>query len=346
VGALFNTVIFDIPNKPEPVGLGRVAATLMPRARIGDGPLDRAATASKAFCVNMKSHPVLLPFAAACAGIALFSAMDAAMKGLSIEIGAYNAMLWRLMAGAIMGGIAFVMIRGKWPTQDVMRLHIRRGVTAAFMAVSFFWGITRVPLAEGIALSFIAPLITLYLAALLLKETISRGSIIASIMGIVGVLVILAGRVGGGTSSDDTLLGIAAILFSAVLYAYNLILQRQQALVASPIEVAFFQSIIAFSVLALAAPKFAVVPQTEHIPLILLSAGLAFISLLLLSWAYARAEAQVLVPVEYTAFPWAVLMGWVFFNEPVTFSTIAGTALIVTGCIIAARQKTSAALIS
>jgi drug/metabolite transporter (DMT)-like permease len=62
-------------------------------------------------------------------------------------------------------------------------------------------------------------------------------------------------------------------------------------------------------------------------------------SLLLLSWAYARAQAQVLVTVEYTAFIWASIFGWLFFREAVTLTTIIGTALIVTGCIIAARHK-------
>ena len=35
----------------------------------------------------------VIPFLIACAGIATFSAMDVLMKGLSIEIGAYNAVL-------------------------------------------------------------------------------------------------------------------------------------------------------------------------------------------------------------------------------------------------------------
>jgi S-adenosylmethionine uptake transporter len=62
-------------------------------------------------------------------------------------------------------------------------------------------------------------------------------------------------------------------------------------------------------------------------------------ALLLLSWAYARAQAQVLVTIEYTAFIWASIFGWLFFREAVTLPTIIGTSLIVTGCIIATRQK-------
>jgi len=60
---------------------------------------------------------------------------------------------------------------------------------------------------------------------------------------------------------------------------------------------------------------------------------------LLLSWAYARAEAQILIPVEYTAFVWAALFGWLFFAEPVTMPVLLGTVLIVSGSLIAARAK-------
>jgi S-adenosylmethionine uptake transporter len=60
---------------------------------------------------------------------------------------------------------------------------------------------------------------------------------------------------------------------------------------------------------------------------------------MLLSWAYGRAEAQVLLPIEYTAFVWAALFGWLFFAEAVTLETMAGVALIVIGCWIAARRS-------
>src|SRR3546814_1390635 len=72
--------------------------------------------------------------------------------------------------------------------------------------------------------------------ALLLKERIGRRAIGASLLGLVGVAVILSGRVRGDYDTD-ALLGAGAVLVSAVLFAWNLILQRQQAQLASPIEV-------------------------------------------------------------------------------------------------------------
>jgi S-adenosylmethionine uptake transporter len=177
------------------------------------------------------------------------------------------------------------------------------------------------------------------LAALMLKEKISRSSILASLLGLSGVLVIAAARLGAGESSADANWGMASIFVSALLYAYNLILQRQQALVAGPVEVGFFQNVFSLVTLAIAAPWLAAMPALTYAPGIVAAALLSFVSIMLLSWAYGRAEAQVLVPVEYTAFIWAALVGWIAFAEPVTPSTLAGAVLIVTGCLIAARQR-------
>jgi S-adenosylmethionine uptake transporter len=279
----------------------------------------------------------IAPFLAACSAVALYSAMDAVMKGLTLEIGAYNALLWRYMAGALMGAIAMLAAHRRWPARYVLRIHLLRGTVVTFMALSFFWGIARVPLAEALALSFIAPLIALYLAALLLKERIGQGAMIASVLGLVGVVIILSGKLQDDYDSE-AIWGAAAILFSAILFAYNLILQRQQAQLASPIEIAFFQNMIVMVILAIAAPLLAVVPRPEHVLPIGGAALLAFGSLLLLSWAYARAEAQILIPIEYTAFIWAAILGWLMFREPLTITTLAGAALIVAGCILAARR--------
>src|SRR6185295_2852225 len=137
---------------------------------------------------------IALPFAVATLGIALLSGMDAVMKHLALGLGAYNALLWRTMAGAIFGGAIFLATRTPWPSRAVLRIHLLRGSISAVMAILFFWGLARVPLAQGVALAFVAPLIALYLAALILKEQIARRAILASLMGFAGVTVILAGQ--------------------------------------------------------------------------------------------------------------------------------------------------------
>ena len=292
----------------------------------------------------MDRHHPSLPIAATVLAIALFSIMDALMKRAGMVGGVYSAMLVRsAMAGAIMAAV-WRLRGGRVPAAKVMRLHALRGVVGAGMATTFFYGLVRTPMAPGMALSFIAPLIALYLAAVTLGETIQRKAIAASLLGFAGVGLIAAerlfaaGKLGGAGLQGEAGRGIAAILLSAVLYAWNLILQRKQAQLASPVEVAVFQNLFVSICLLPFFPLLWVLPQGTVWGDIAGSALLATVSLMLLAWAYARAEAQALVPLEYTAFVWAALMGWLWFDEGLSPATLGGVALIVAGCWIGARQ--------
>jgi S-adenosylmethionine uptake transporter len=283
-------------------------------------------------------HGIAIPFAVALAGIGVFSVMDAVMKGLALSIGAYNALLWRTAAGALLGGAVFLLRGMRWPGKAALRMHLIRGSLSSVMAVLFFWGLARVPMAQAIALAFIAPLVALYLAALWLGEKIRRRAILASLLGFAGVVVILVGQA-RAELGPEALRGSAAILASATLYACNIILMRAQAQVAGPVEVAFFMSAIMSACFLLAAPWLAVPPPLERWPAILAAALLAFASLMLLAWAYARAEAQHLAPTEYSGFVWAAFFGWLIFAEPVRPFTLAGAVMIVGACLIAARTR-------
>ena len=271
-------------------------------------------------------------------GIALFAGMDAVMKGLVLAIGTIATMFWRNLVGIGMSGLLYLPRRKGWPSKSTMRIHLARGVLSAGMGFLFFWGIGRVPLAQAVALAFISPLIALYLASLMLHETIGRKTVGASLIAFAGVVVIFIGQARADLGRE-ALIGSLAILISAGLYALNIIIMRRQALVADPLEITFFQSLIVTIVLA-AVVAFAgiEVPPTEQWPMLLFAATLAITSMLLLSWAYARAEASYLAATEYTAFLWAMLFGWLFFNESVSWFTLAGAALIVAGCILAARR--------
>lgn len=284
----------------------------------------------------MRDH-ALLPFLIALAGVGFLSLMDAFMKGAALLIGAYTATVLRAGVGAALIAPVWLAGRPAWPTRAVWKLHLTRGVVSAFMALTFFFSLTRLPLAEAIALSFIAPLIALYLARVLLGETISPRAIGASVLGFAGTLVIVGGRIGQGRFDDDAALGVAALFVSALLYAYNFIVIRRQAQVAGPIEITTFHSGIGGLVLLTFAPFLWQSPTSAALLPLLAAGALTVAGSLAIAWAYARAEANVLVPTEYSGFVWASLFGWLFFREQVTLPTLAGTALIVAGCWLAAR---------
>ena len=116
-------------------------------------------------------------------------------------------------------------------------------------------------------------------------------------------------------------------------------LLRKAALVAGPIEITFFTNLVFMGLYLLGSPIGAAWLPLRWLPLIGAAAGFAIVSSLLIAWAYARAEAQRLVPVEFTAFIWASILGAIVFGETVLPLTVLGAAMIVAGCVIAARAR-------
>src|SRR3954463_8194493 len=144
--------------------------------------------------------------------------MDALMKHLVLAIGLIAVSLWRAAANLSLSSILYLPRRNSWPGRATIRVHIARGVIVTVMAALFFWGIGRVPLAQAIALTFIAPLIAMLLAALVLQEHVGRRSIIGSVAAFAGVVVIVIGQARGAPGAA-LLLGSAAIVGSALCYA-------------------------------------------------------------------------------------------------------------------------------
>ncbi len=285
-----------------------------------------------------RQHP-LQGFIAALAAVAVLSVMDAVMKHLVLVIGIVAVSVWRSAANFTLSALLYLPRRKSWPDRRTLRVHVIRGIDVTVMAALFFWGIGRVPLAQAIALTFIAPLIAMLLAALFLDEQIGRRSIGGAIIAFAGVIVIVLGQA-RASLGKDALLGIGAIIGSALCYAGNIVLMRRQALAAKPLEINFFQctTVMALWLLAVPIVGFPASPRLEWTWVIVASL-LSTAGTLLFAWGYARGPASYLAATEYSGFLWASLMGWLVFSERVSGYTLAGAILIVGGCLVASRGR-------
>lgn len=287
---------------------------------------------------RVSQHPVQA-FLAALGAVAVLSIMDAAMKHLVLVIGIIAVSIWRAVANLSLSALLYLPKRKTWPDKKTLGVHVLRSIVVTVMATLFFWGIGRVPLAQSIALTFIAPLIAMLLAALFLGERIGPGSLAGSLGAFGGVVVIVLGQARANVG-DDVLLGIAAIICSALCYAVNIVLMRRQALVAKPLEINFFQSTTVVLLWLLVIPIVGTPAwPREQWMWIALASLLSTSGTLLFAWAYARGPASYLASTEYSGFLWASVLGWLVFRERVSLYTLVGAILIVGGCLIAARGK-------
>lgn len=278
-------------------------------------------------------------FAAALGAVAVLSLMDAAMKHLVLVIGIIAVSIWRALATLVVSAALYLPRRKHWPSRRILALHVARGVIVTVMAFLFFWGIGRVPLAQAIALTFIAPLLALLLASAFLHERIGGRSALGSILAFGGVIVIVFGQA-RAELGPDALLGTVAIIASALTYAVNIVMMRSQALAAEPLEINFFQSLVVTAAWLLVLPLVGlpVWPGAQW-PWVAVAALLSTCGTLLFAWAYARGAASYLAATEYSGFLWASILGWLVFREAVSPYTLAGAVLIVVGCFVAARGR-------
>ena len=287
--------------------------------------------------MSLKQNPYL-PIGLALGGVFLYSVLDAVMKAQGLAMGAYSAMYWRNVAGVILAAALYLPFRPARPSRPAFKLHVIRSALTAVMMYCFFFGLTRVPLAQAIGLTFIAPIIALFLASPFLGERIGANSKFAALLGFGGVMVVVGGDLLRMNAETD-LLGVSAMLAFAVMYAVNLILQRKLALIAKPMEITFYQNTIVLLLMTPLAPFLLLMPANElQWGGAVLAGSAAIGSLILMSIAYRRAEAQQLVSTEYTAFVWAAIFGWWLFSEAVTAQTLLGTGLIMFGCVVGARR--------
>lgn len=284
---------------------------------------------------------VLTPAAAfgvAALGIGLFSVMDALMKSLVLAIGVWNAMFWRTLIATGLGCLAWRASGAARPAGRALRLHLLRGAVTAVMALLFFWGLARMPMAQAITLTYIAPLLALVLAAAVLGERVGRRVVAASLVAFSGVMLVLVGQARDALG-PEALHGALAVLASAVLYAVNLVIARVQAQAASPGEITFFQSGVVCAIIALGSPWLAALPPAGEWWKLASAAILATASLWLLAWAYAHSATGFLATTEYTSFVYAAAFGWLIFGEPLSAFTLAGAAVIVGACLASARTR-------
>lgn len=269
-------------------------------------------------------------------GIALLTAMDAVIKAQMQSHPFLLALFMRFAAGGLCSLIVLAVVRPKRPTRDSVIGNLIRVPIVVLTAGSFFYSISQLPLAEALTLSFLAPVFVALLGALMLKERLDRRIFEALGFGLAGMLVMVWPRLQGGVTGAE--LGVAAALFSAVSYAFNLVLLRRIALKEHPAIIVVFQNCGPALLLAIPA-LFVMAPMTGRDLLAYLCAGLLGVAgHMTLTSAFARAPASRLAPIEYTALVWASLLGFAFFGEVPLWTTYAGALLIVAGAFVISRK--------
>ncbi|MEX3008099.1 DMT family transporter [Hoeflea sp. TYP-13] len=225
---------------------------------------------------------------------------------------------------------------------DNLLSHFWRGLVGVSAMACGFYGLTHLPLPDAIALGYAKPLVMVILASIFLGETIRIYRWSAVMVGFLGVLIIswpLLTIFNGDFWQSTQTLGVMAVLTSAVLAAFAMILVRR--LVATektPTIVLYFS--LSATLLSLASSPFGWVALDTSSLVLLMCAGLfGGIGQIMLTQSYRYAEVSTIAPFEYTSIIMGIVVGYFLFGDIPQWSMLIGTAIVAgAGLFIIVRE--------
>jgi S-adenosylmethionine uptake transporter len=255
-------------------------------------------------------------------GFCFFALGDALAKLLTDSLPSLQIVWFRtlgLFIGVcvLIGTRGFSILKSSRPV-----LQVLRGLGAVGSATCFIIAIRYVPLADAVAVTFVAPFIVTALGAFLLKEPVGPRRWMAIVIGFIGMLIVI--RPGQGVVHPAIFLVVAAATF----FAFRQLLSRWLSGADSVVTTVAYTSILTFSITGIAQLFVWVTPT--GLDVILLIIGLALCGAtgeILIIRALDIAQSVALAPCHYTLIIWGTLYGYLFFGE-------LPDRWALTGCII------------
>lgn len=221
--------------------------------------------------------------------------------------------------------------------------HLWRGLVGAGGMACGFTALGLLPLPEVTAIGYAAPILIVIFAAMFLGEEVRIFRLTAVLVGMIGVIVVLAPRL-SLTSFDEAdpwqAIGALAALMGAVFAALAAVFVRKLVHQEKTAAIVFYFSVTT-SVLSLFTIPFGWVWPAPGTLALLVTAGLlGGLGQILLTSAFRFAPTSVIAPFEYVSMLLAIIIGYALFSEVPTVQTLAGAALIVgAGLFIIWRER-------
>ncbi|SFL69540.1 DMT family transporter [Shimia aestuarii] len=277
--------------------------------------------------------------------VGLFSVMAAFIKATAGHVPTGQAVFFR-SAIALPVIVAWLWQRGDLATGFRVKNpmgHFWRGLIGTTAMALGFASLGYLPLPEVTAIGFTAPLLTVIFAAMFLGETVRAFRLTAVAIGLAGVMIVLWPRLtifGGGAATDAAALGVMLVLGSAVFRALAQIHIRKLVQSEETSAIVFYFSLTATGLSLLTLPFGWVIPTGWEM-LLLIGAGLlGGIAQIFLTTSYRYAPASTVAPFDYSAILFALVIGYVWFDEvPTPFMLVGAAIIIFAGVLIIWRER-------
>jgi drug/metabolite transporter (DMT)-like permease len=227
---------------------------------------------------------------------------------------------------------------------DDLKGHLLRGIISTSGMFAGFIALSYLPLSDAVAIGYASPLITVVLAALILKETVRAYRWSAVVVGFVGVIIMLLPHLSGSIVAQGLAggAGVGALfaLFAACCSAGATIQIRRLMVRERTGAIVFYFSLLTTFMGLMTIVLGWRMPDLADAVLLVVIGILGGIGQILLTLSYRHADTSVIAPFEYTTMLWAVLIGWFAFSQLPQATVVAGGLIVAAaGCFVLWRER-------
>jgi len=276
-------------------------------------------------------------------GLFLYSIQDMVIRALSGDYSLLQIMWIRSGVSLLVLFVAVLSFSGGADLRGrQVGVMITRGLMGSLAYIAYYLAIVIMPLAEAVAIVFTAPIFVTLFSALLFGERVGPRRWAAVILGFVAVFIVL------GPQGQFLRLASALAFAAAVTYAAMVLLTGFVKSGNTTLGISFYAAvgfllgvILASSVVALLPPiessnstvQFLLRdwrwPSMFHLFVLVVLGFIATIGQYALVKAYSVAPMSTVAPFEYSYVIWAVLFGYLFWDEIPSKWTWLGLSLLV-----------------
>ncbi len=254
----------------------------------------------------------------------LFSIVNGCVRGLSGNLHSAEIAFFRCFFGLVVL-FPFLFHQGRIPfATNKLWLHVVRIVVGVSSMLTSFYALAHLPMATAVSLTFTKPLFMIVLAVLFLGEVVRWRRSIATVVGFIGVVVMM-NPLEGFSLEPAFLWG----LFSAFLLAVVLVCIKILSSSEKPMTMLFYFTLGATLGTFIPALLVWQTPTWNELLWLMFMGTAASGGQYCAVRAYRLAEATAITPIDYCQLLFSGLIGFALFGEIPTLWTILGAAIIV-----------------
>ena len=212
-------------------------------------------------------------------------------------------------------------------------LHFLRCISGLIALVAIFIALRKLPLATVVSISFAAPIFTTIFSIFLLNEKVGIFRWVAVIVGFLGIVIITEPGI-----SQLNIYYIFPIIFCLGL-SYVAITIRQLSTTEPVWLISFYFSLSITLLSLLTIPQGWVMPNLNHLILLSLIGIFGGVANLWLSQSYKYSEVSLVTPLKYLALVFAIIFGYLIWEEVPTIKTLFGAFLVIISTLIIFRRE-------